>query len=149
MRVQNFKIKGVEKIDTNLMFSHKSDDWSTPKDFYDNLDHEFHFDMDPCPLRGEKDGLCIDWIGNIFCNPPYSNIRMFLEKGIESVKSGSADVVVFLIPSRTDTSWFHDLLYGVYEIRFIRGRLKFGSSKNPAPFPSMIVIVKKELKKEL
>ena len=129
-------------MNTDLMFSHKSDDWSTPRSFYDKLNQEFNFDLDPCPLRGEKDGLSIDWYGNVFVNPPYSNIRMFLEKGINEVRSKKCRLVVFLVPSRTDTAWFHDLIYGVYEIRFIRGRLKFGSSKNSAPFPSMLVIVK-------
>ena len=48
--------------------------------------------------------------------------------------------VVMLLPARTDTRWFHDYIYGKAEVRFIRGRLKFGGSKNSAPFPSMVVI---------
>jgi len=125
----------------DVLFSHKSDDWSTPKDFYAKLDKEFHFDMDPCPLRSDKDGIDINWVGNIFVNPPYSNIRLFLEKGISEVKNGNAKTVVFLVPARTDTRWFHDLVYGKFELRFVKGRLKFGDSKNSAPFPSMLVII--------
>lgn len=75
----------------------------------------------------------------MFCNPPYSNIRSWVEKSYrESLKPGTT--VVMLIPSRTDTRWFHSFIYHRAEIRFIKGRLKFGDSKNSAPFPSMIVI---------
>ena len=130
-------------MNTDLMFSHKTDHWSTPKEFYNKLNEEFNFDYDPCPLKGDdNNALFVDWIGNVFCNPPYSNIRNFLEKGILEVRKGNAKTVVFLIPARTDTKWFHDLLYRKYTIRFIKGRLKFGNSKNSAPFPSMLVIVK-------
>lgn len=122
------------------MFSHKTDDWSTPKEFYDILDKEFSFDMDPCPLRSEEDGLNKDWKGNIFINPPYSNIRKFIEKGLDEIHKGNAKTLVYLVPARTDTKWFHDLVYNKTEIRFIKGRLKFGDSKNSAPFPSMVII---------
>jgi site-specific DNA-methyltransferase (adenine-specific) len=130
-----------------LMFSKKSDNWATPKDFYNKLNEEFNFNFDPCPLNSDFNGLTINWKGNVFINPPYSNIRAFLEKGIEEVNNGNSNVCVFLIPSRTDTKWFHDLIYNKAEIRFIKGRLKFGEGKNSAPFPSMIVIFRKELEK--
>jgi len=126
----------------DVLFSHKSDHWSTPKDLYNRLDDEFGFDYDPCPLRGKKDGLDSNWNGVAFCNPPYSNSRAFIEKAISEIKKGRCKLAVFLLPARTDTSWFHDLIYNNYEIRFIRGRLKFGNSKNSAPFPSMIVIIR-------
>ena len=125
------------------MFSKKSNDWATPLDFYLKLDKEFKFSFDPCPLRSKsKTALLRDWKGNVFCNPPYSNIKYFLEKGINEIKRKNAKVVVYLIPARTDTAWFHDLVYNKAEIRFIKGRLKFGDSKHSAPFPSMLVIYK-------
>ena len=137
-----------KKMNTELIFSKKSDDWSTPKDFYEKLDKEFSFTFDPCPLRSEdKNAMFIDWKGRVFCNPPYSNIRNFLEKGVLEIKRGNAEKVVFLIPARTDTKWFHDLVYGKAEIRFIKGRLKFGDAKDNAPFPSMLVIYQKKVPK--
>ena len=77
---------------------------------------------------------------NIWCNPPYSNISEWCKRCYELSKQ--VNVVVMLVPARTDTKWFHDYCYknSNCEIRFIRGRLKFSESKNSAPFPSMIVI---------
>lgn len=129
-------------MNTELMFSKKTDNWSTPKDFYENLNKEFNFDFDPCPLESGENGLLVDWIGNIFINPPYSNIKDFLKKGLIELDKGNAKTLVYLIPSRTDTRWFHEYIYNKAEIRFIKGRLKFGDSKNSAPFPSMVVIFK-------
>lgn len=75
----------------------------------------------------------------VFCNPPYSSIAKWVEK---CYREGTKDntVVVMLIPSRTDTRYFHKFIYHRAEIRFVRGRLKFGDVKNSAPFPSMVVI---------
>lgn len=76
----------------------------------------------------------------MFCNPPYGNkIKLWVEKCYrESLKENT--IVVMLVPARTDTKWFHDYVYNRAEIRFIKGRLKFGNSKNSAPFPSMVVV---------
>ena len=87
-------------------------------------------------------GLAQNWggYGTIWCNPPYGKeIGKWVQKAYETSKSG--ETVVMLLPARTDTQWFHDYIYGKAEIRFIRGRLKFGGSKYNAPFPSMIVIL--------
>ena len=125
------------------MNSHESWEWPTPATFYAALDKEFHFDFDPCPLGGNQDGratLFVKWAGKrVFCNPPYGpEIPKFMARAFE------ADLAVFLVPARTDTKWFHDLvLPSAKEIRFIRGRLRFGDGKNPAPFPSMVVIFEK------
>jgi site-specific DNA-methyltransferase (adenine-specific) len=127
---------------TGLMSSNKQD-WSTPKDFYDKLNKEFCFTFDPCPLNPSFDGLKVDWVGNIFINPPYNNQRSFFEKGLEELKKGNAKLLVYLVPSRTDTKLFHELIYGKAEIRFIKGRLKFGGSNGSAPLPSMLVIFRK------
>ena len=122
------------------LFSSKSDHWSTPPDIYDALHAEFHFDFDPCPLLSRESGLTHTWNGNVFCNPPYSKIGEFLRKGIWHLAHGDCRLLVYLVPARTDTAWFHDLCWGQAEIRFIRGRLKFGNAKNGAPFQSMIII---------
>lgn len=121
-------------------FSSHTDRWATPGAVYEALNREFRFDFDPCPLDGEHDGaarLMNNWQGKrVFCNPPYGpEIRRFLECAFD------ADLAVFLIPARTDTRWFHEIvLPHAKEIRFIKGRLKFGEAKNSAPFPSMVVI---------
>lgn len=131
-------------MNNDVLFSKKTDDWSTPKELFNELNKEFNFTYDPCPLRGLVDGLETDWIGNIFINPPYSNITAFLEKGMNELKNNNAQTLVYLLGSRTDTKWFHKYIYNNpnAEVRFIKGRLKFGNSKNSAPFPSMIVIFK-------
>ena len=129
-----------ESMNSRIHFSSASEHWSTPIDTYQALDREFHFTLDPCPLHSDHDGLSINWGGHrVYCNPPYGpKIRSFLEKASE------ADLAVFLIPVRTDTKWFHEIVIPqAKEIRFIKGRLKFGGSKNSAPFPSMIIIFMK------
>lgn len=130
----------------DLFFSSKSDEWSTPQDFFDTLDSEFHFDLDVCALpenakcpnyyTPEDNGLVQPWAGTIWCNPPYGReIGKWVEKA-----ANSGTTVVMLLPARTDTKWFHDWIYGKAEVRFVRGRLKFGGCPNAAPFPSMVVI---------
>jgi len=132
-------------------FSSKSNEWETPQDFFDELDKEFHFTLDPCATHKnakckkyytkEEDGLKQDWGGEtVFCNPPYGReIAKWVRKCYEEAQKPNTTVVM-LIPARTDTSYFHDYIYGKAEIRFIRGRLKFGDGTSPAPFPSMVVI---------
>lgn len=88
----------------------------------------------------EQNGLKQIWTGVCWCNPPYGRgIEKWMKKAYESNAT-----VVCLVPARTDTKWFHDFVLGKAEIRFIRGRLKFGNSKNSAPFPSMLVIYRKD-----
>lgn len=125
---------------TRVHFSSASDRWATPKDVYEALDVEFHFNFDPCPMDGTEDGrarLFSSWEGRrAYCNPPYGpQVWMFLERANE------AEVAVFLLAARTDTKWFHKIvLPTAREVRFIEGRLKFGNAVNSAPFPSMIVV---------
>ena len=120
------------------MFSSNSSHWETPEDTYRDLDNEFHFTMDPCPLQADFDGLDIPWIGSVFVNPPYGrHISEWIHKGYESAQAGA--IVVMLLPSRTDTRWWHEYVMKG-EIRFIKGRLKFGGATTNAPFPSAIVI---------
>jgi hypothetical protein len=125
---------------SEALFSSKSDHWSTPAWLYRKLDDEFGFTFDPCPLMSTEDGLKRKWTGRVFCNPPYSHIGDFIRKGLVHLADSDCELLVYLIPSRTDTSWFHDYCYGKSEIRFLRGRLKFGDAENSAPFPSMLVI---------
>ena len=80
----------------------------------------------------------------VFCNPPYGKeIAKWVQKSVEESRKKNT-LVVMLIPARTDTKYFHDFIYGKAEIRFIRGRLKFGNAKTAAPFPSMVVIFRNE-----
>lgn len=127
-------------MNKTAMFSSASDRWATPKAVYDALNAEFQFNFDPCPLDGDGDGLSplfCEWKGKrVFCNPPYGpGIGDWIKRAEE------AELAVYLIPARTDTKWFHELcLTKATEIRFIKGRLKFGDAKHSAPFPSMLVI---------
>jgi len=136
------------------MLSSKDMDWETPQDFFDKLNKEFNFTLDPCATKKtakckkyyteEDNGLEQDWSGEIvFCNPPYgSAIKHWVKKCyVESNKPNTK--VVMLIPARTDTIYFHDFIYQDAEIRFIKGRLKFGGKQKgsgAAPFPSMVVV---------
>lgn len=138
------------------MFTSNTDMWETPQALFDELDKEFHFTIDVCAVPENakcercftpaQNGLKQDWNtggGTIYMNPPYGReIGLWVRKAAESNVTA-----VCLLPARTDTAWFHDYIYGKAEIRFIRGRLKFGNSKNSAPFPSMIVIFRREHKK--
>ena len=121
------------------LFTSLRGDWKTPKALYQALDAEFHFDCDPCPVKPKIDGLISEWGQGNFVNPPYGKeIRKWIEKGFQEHLRGKT--VVFLVPSRIDTAWWHDFVMKATEIRFIRGRLKFDDQKYPAPFPSAIVV---------
>ena len=125
---------------SRVVFSSASVDWATPEHIYQRLNEEFCFTMDPCPIGGTEDGLSTlfkPWCGErVFINPPYGpKIRKWLERAPE------AELAVFLIPARTDTRWFHDLVVPhASEIRFIKGRLRFGQAQASAPFASMVVV---------
>ena len=121
-------------------FSSLTSDWRTPEGLYRELDAEFGFTMDPCPLHATFDGLVVPWRGAVFVNPPYGRgnvIGPWIKKGWESAEAGAT--VVMLLPSRTDTRWWHDYVMKG-EIRFIRGRLRFSGAQINAPFPSAVVV---------
>jgi len=121
------------------LFTSASEHWSTPDYLYKELDQEFHFNDDPCPLQPLTNGLSRPWGTRTYMNPPYGkDIGKWLEKAYRESKAGR--LVVCLIPSRTDTRWWHEYVMKASEIRFLRGRLKFGNSNNSAPFPSVIVV---------
>lgn len=133
----------------NVHFSSKTPEWATPQNLFDELNKEFHFTLDPCATTEnakcrkfyteEDDGLSHDWSKDtVFMNPPYGRE---IGKWVKKAALGGAIGVVCLLPSRTDTKWFHEYIYNkAKEVRFIKGRIKFGNSKNSAPFPSMVVI---------
>lgn len=120
-------------------FSSLHDEWKTPQSIYAKLNEEFKFNDDPCPLGG-KDGLERAWGSSTFVNPPYSTIAVWVAKAWKEHLGGAC--VVMLIPSRTDTRWWHDYVMRAKEIRFIKGRLKFGGAKWSAPFPSAVIVFK-------
>lgn len=134
----------------SALFSSATVEWETPQDLYDKLDAEFHFTLDPCSTDENAkcrkhytkadNGLMQDWTGEtVYCNPPYGKeMPLWIEKCAKHAQEGGT--AVMLIPARTDTKAFHEWIYGKAKIRFIKGRLKFGGSKNSAPFPSMVVV---------
>ncbi len=135
------------------MFSSEDMSWETPQDFYNKLNEEFDFDLDPCATSStakcakyfteDDDGLKQSWSGHtVFCNPPYGReIKNWIKKAYEE-STYPGTTVVMLIPSRTDTIYWHRYVMRAKEIRFVKGRLKFGKSTTPAPFPSAVVIFK-------
>jgi phage N-6-adenine-methyltransferase len=135
---------------SKVLNSSKSVEWSTPQSLFDSLDRLFHFSLDPCATREnakcklfftkEDDGLAQDWSGlRVFCNPPYGDqIGKWARKCFESSQAGA--LVVLLVPSRTDTVWFHEWVQYKAEIHFMKGRQRFGDAKSNAPFPSLIAI---------
>ncbi len=132
------------------LYSSESCEWPTPQTFFDMLDAEFQFTLDPCATsRNAKcenyftrrdDGLNQDWgTHRVFCNPPYGReIGAWAKKCHDSAQAGA--LVVLLVHSRTDTRWFHDWVYRKAELRFVKGRLKFGDGIQSAPFPSLVAI---------
>ena len=132
-------------------YSSKSNEWATPMILFNELNKEFDFTLDPCSTHEnakckkhftiKENGLKRSWSKEtVFMNPPYGReIKKWIEKAYKESLKGTT--VVCLIPARTDTTYWHDFIFGkADDIRFLRGRLKFGNSKNSAPFPSAIVI---------
>ena len=133
----------------SVHFSSLTDLWATPQAFFDKLNAEFGFETDVCAtaenakclcyFTKEMDGLTQDWRGVCWMNPPYGRvIGQWMAKAYRAAMMGGATVVC-LVPARTDTAWWHDYA-AKGEVRFIRGRLKFGDHNNSAPFPSAVVI---------
>lgn len=143
-----------------VMFSKAADEWSTPQDFWLELDAEFDFEIDAA--ASAENAKCRVWFGglidaltlknwgrpytSIWLNPPYSRCREFIAKAAREAQKGCT--VVALVPSRTDTKWWHSDVWDAekhqlrpgVEVRFVKGRLKFGSSANSAPFPSVVIV---------
>lgn len=138
-------------MNTETMFSSKTDMWETPKHFFEKLNRIYRFDIDVCAVpqnakcakfyTPEEDGLKQEWKGHCWCNPPYGrDVGKWVKKARDSAENGAT--VVMLLPARTDTAWFHDyIMHGGVptSICFVRDRIKFGNAKNNAPFPSIVV----------
>lgn len=137
----------------NIHFSSLSCEWATPQWLFDEFNHLYKFDMDVCATKEntkcnsyftkEDNALIQNWgTQTVWMNPPYGRgIKEWVKKAHEAAQQGA--IVVCLLPSRTDTSWWHEYVMKACEVLYIRGRLKFGDSINSAPFPSCIVIFKK------
>lgn len=133
------------------MATAKRKDWETPQELFDKLNDEFHFDLDVCASSANAkcedyfteadNGLARSRSGRTaWCNPPYGKqIADWVKKASEENAT-----TVMLLPSRTDTKWFHDYVYGKAEVRFIKGRVKFGGMQTAAPFASMLVVFRNE-----
>ena len=139
---------------SQTLFSRATDEWETPQWLFDELHAEFNFKADLAAssenkkchwvyLTKHNNALTYSWssfAGWLWCNPPYSKSKEFIQKANEEMQQGAR--IVMLLPARTDTIAFHKYIYKQpnIEIRFLKGRLKFGGAKNTAPFPSMVVI---------
>lgn len=147
-------------MNTDVMFSSKTEMWATPQKFFDKLDEQYNFTLDVCAteinakclnyFNPEINGLEQEWTGVCWMNPPYGReIGKWVAKAYNEAQKENCTVVA-LLPARTDTRWFHDYIYMMHgvSIDFIKGRLKFNDGKNPAPFPSMIVVFKQNRFKE-
>ena len=141
-------------MNKKALFTSNSDEWETPLELYARLNKRFKFTLDPCSTKEnhlcdkyytkEENGLCKSWKGEtVFVNPPYSEIKLWVEKCYKEYETNGTTVVM-LIPSRTDTRYFHDYIYHKAEIEFIKGRLHFSNSKHGAPSPSMIAIYERK-----
>jgi phage N-6-adenine-methyltransferase len=147
---------------TTGMRTSNDDTWTTPRDFYNKLNAEFNFSLDAAALKSSalcsnwfgpdhdnpnlRDGLVMDWSQfasskTVWLNPPYGrSIGLWTSKANFESRGGGLTIVL-LVPARTDTNWWHkDIIQ--HEVRFIKGRLKFGNQKNSAPFPSAVVVIR-------
>lgn len=136
------------------MFSSATVEWSTPQAFFDKYNDRYLFDLDVCAtIENAKcrrfftkgmNGINQQWSKTNWCNPPYGRgiTGLWVKKAYQESLNGNTTVM--LLPSRTDTKWFHEFIYKIdnIEIEFMKGRLKFGDCKDSAPFPSMIVVFK-------
>lgn len=138
----------LRRIETGVYYSSETDDWETPQDLFDQLNAEFGFDLDVCAseanakceryFSADADGLAQEWAGVCWMNPPYGGvIAKWVKKASDSAKAGAT--VVCLVPARVDTAWWWDYCRFA-EVRFLRGRLRFGGGDAGAPFPSAVVI---------
>jgi site-specific DNA-methyltransferase (adenine-specific) len=127
----------------------KTDNWATPQYLYDEYNAKYQLTCDAaasarntkCPkfFTKKQDGLKQDWgTERVWCNPPYGRVLgKWMQKADDACRAGAT--VVMLVPSRTDTKWFHKIAMKRKKV-FLKGRVKFGNGKSPAPFPSLVVV---------
>lgn len=137
---------------------HSSDDmtWATPAAWFEYLDLEFGFTLDPCCSHAtakckkhytpEEDGLSKSWQDErVFMNPPYGReLPNWMRKAYTEARDNGALVVCF-VPARVDTTWWHQFACKASEIRFPKGRVKFAGAENSAPFPVAVIIFRPKL----
>lgn len=136
-------------------FASAKQDWETPKEFFDPLNNEFHFTLDAAAsennakvsnfLTEKENGLVTSWGNNIvWLNPPYGEGKGSIKDWVKKayLESTTGATVVMLIPARTNTNWFHDYCLKYAEVRFVRGRVKFGGATHGLPQPLCLVIFK-------
>lgn len=139
------------------LFSSGRMDWETPPEVYKPLNEEFKFTLDVCAtdenhkcghwITPEQDGLYTNWSGTCWMNPPYGReIGKWIKRAYEQSQNGAT--VVCLVPSRTDTAWWHDWAMKATEIRYLRGRIKFVGAPHSAPFPSAILVFRENISNE-
>lgn len=128
-----------------MVFSSKTTKWNTPRDAFNELNEEFHFDFDPNhpPIVGnfQGNGLREPWHGRVYANFPYENILRWVQRAWQQLYVGNCEIVVMLLPSRTGTAWFEFLLKKGAEFRVNRGRLKFNDAELGAPFDTIVAIL--------
>jgi site-specific DNA-methyltransferase (adenine-specific) len=129
----------------------KTVEWETPQGFFDKLNKEFHFGLDPCATKENAkclkyftkadDGLTESWANcPVYVNPPYgTELRAWVRKAWQESQTSPYPIVV-LVPVRSDTAWWHSYAMRADEIRFVKGRLKFGDGKQSSTFPSALLI---------
>lgn len=141
-----------DAVTRNIHYSSARDDWPTPRELFETLKAEFHFTLDAAASHtntkvpsnyytNEDNGLVQPWTGTVWCNPPYGRgIGKWIEKAIQSANEGAT--VALLVPARTDSVWFQQLLRQNPEVRFLAGRVTFEGASDPAPFPSAVVVLR-------
>jgi len=146
--------------DFSRRFSSSRQDWATPQSLFAKVDQEFSFTLDAAASDEntkvldsyftEKDNAFSKSWGNntVWLNPPYGGKNKSLQEWVRKAykESCSGATVVMLIPARTNTNWFHDLALGKGEVRFVRGRPKFGDVTHGLPQPLCYVIFRPNLK---
>jgi len=137
-----------------VVLSSERHDWATPRPFFAELHREFRFTLDACAHAGnaclpryfspEDDALTQSWAGErVYMNPPFGQeLPRFVLKAWREAQD-AAEIVVCLLPARTDTRWWHGQVMKAAEVRFIKGRLTFGEAETPAPFPCAVVVFEK------
>lgn len=143
---------------SKALFSSKTDDWSTPHDFFEQLNAHFNFELDVCAtpenakcaryFTEQENGLEQEWTGTVWMNPPYGRgIGQWVEKARRAAEINGATVVC-LLPARTDTRWWQKNCADA-EVYFVPGRLKFGNATSNAPFPCAVVTFRPSAKSAL
>jgi site-specific DNA-methyltransferase (adenine-specific) len=135
----------------SVHYSSKSYEWATPPEIYDPLHARYDFTLDACSTRDNakcaqhftkaEDGLTQIWTGRVWMNPPYGpEIKAWMRKAWESAQT-TADLVVCLVPVRTDTRWWQEYVIGTgAEVTYLPGRIRFNGAPAGAPFPSAVVV---------